>query len=66
MFRLRGSRRRKTEEIIKKFLKSYAQNEKSENKKDLRSWLIHELQNELVVKKPEEIEKMADELMAGV
>ena len=66
MFRLRGSRRRKTEEIIKKFLKSYAQNEKSENKKDLRSWLIFELQNELVVKKPEEIEKMADELMAGV
>ena len=66
MFRLRGSRRRKTEEIIKKFLKSYAQNEKSENKKDLRSWLIFELQNELVIKKPEEIEKMADELMAGV
>ena len=66
MFRLRGSRRRKTEEIIKKFLKSYAQNEKSENKKDLRSWLIYELQNELVAKKPEEIEKMADELMAGV
>lgn len=66
MFRLRGSRRRKTEEIIKKFLKSYAQNEKSENKKDLRSWLIFELQNELVVKKPEEIEKMADELIAGV
>ena len=66
MFRLRGSRRRKTEEIIKKFLKSYAQNEKSENKKDLRSWLIFELQNELVVKKPEEIEKMANELMAGV
>ena len=32
MFRLRGSRRRKTEEIIKKFLKSYAENEKSENK----------------------------------
>ena len=29
MFRLRGSRRRKTEEIIKKFLKSNAQNEKS-------------------------------------
>ena len=28
MFRLRRSRRRKTEEIIKKFLKSYAQNEK--------------------------------------
>ena len=66
MFRLRGSRRRKTEEIIKKFLKSYAENEKSENKKDLRSWLIFELQNELVVKKPEEIEKMADELMKGV
>ena len=66
MFRLRGSRRRKTEEIIKKFLKSYAQNEKSENKKDLRSWLIHELQNELVDKNIQEIEKMADELMKGV
>ena len=66
MFRLRGSRRRKTEEIIKKFLKSYAQNEKSENKKDLRSWLIFELQNELADKNIQEIEKMADELMAGV
>ena len=66
MFRLRGSRRRKTEEIIKKFLKSYAENEKSENKKDLRSWLIFELQNELADKNIQEIEKMADELMAGV
>ena len=66
MFRLRGSRRRKTEEIIKRFLKSYAQNEKSEDKKDLRSWLIIELQNELADKKIEEIEKMADELMTGV
>ena len=66
MFRLRGSRRRKTEEIIKKFLKSYAQNEKSENKKDLRSWLIFELQNELADKNIQEIEKMADELMEGV
>lgn len=66
MFRLRGSRRRKTEEIIKKFLKSYAQNEKSENKKDLRSWLISELQNELADKNVQEIEKIADELMAGV
>jgi len=66
MFRLRGSRRRKTEEIIKKFLKSYAQNEKSENKKDLKSWLIFELQNELVDKNIQEIEKMADELMKGV
>ena len=66
MFRLRGSRRRKTEEIIKKFLKSYAQNEKSENKKNLRSWLIFELQNELADKNIQEIEKMADELMAGV
>ena len=50
MFRLRGSRREKTEEIIKKFLKSYAQNEKSKNKKDLRSWLIFELQNEFAEK----------------
>ena len=66
MFRLRGSRRRKTEEIIKKFLKSYAQNEKSENKKDLRSWLIFELQNELADKNIQEIEKMADELIAGI
>ena len=29
MFKLRGSRRRKTEEVIRKFLKSYAENEKS-------------------------------------
>ena len=66
MFRLRGRRREKTEEIIKKFLKSYAQNEKSKNKKDLRSWLIYELQNEFAGKKIQEIEKMADELIAGV
>lgn len=66
MFRLRGRRREKTEEIIKKFLKSYAQNEKSKNKKDLRSWLIYELQNEFADKKIQEIEKMADELIAGV
>ena len=66
MFRLRGSRRKKTEEIIKKFLKSYAQNEKSENKKDLRNWLISELQNELADKNMQEIEKMANELIAGV
>ena len=66
MFRLRGRRREKTEEIIKKFLKSYAQNEKSKNKKDLRSWLIFELQNEFADKKIQEIEKMADELIAGV
>ena len=66
MFRLRGRRREKTEEIIKNFLKSYAQNEKSKNKKDLRSWLIYELQNEFADKKIQEIEKMADELIAGV
>ena len=66
MFRLRGRRREKTEKIIKKFLKSYAQNEKSKNKKDLRSWLIYELQNEFADKKIQEIEKMADELIAGV
>lgn len=66
MFRLRGRRREKMEEIIKKFLKSYAQNEKSKNKKDLRSWLIYELQNEFADKKIQEIEKMADELIAGV
>ena len=66
MFRLRGRRREKTEEIIKKFLKSYAQNEKSKNKKDLISWLIYELQNEFADKKIQEIEKMADELIAGV
>lgn len=51
MFKLRGSRRRKTEEVIRKFLKSYAENEKSKNKKDLREWLISELKNELPNKK---------------
>lgn len=66
MFSLRGSRKRKTEEIIKKFLKSYAENEKSQDKKDLKSWLILELQNELPNKKAEDIEKIATELIAGV
>jgi len=66
MFSLRGSRKRKTEEIIKKFLKSYAENEKSQDKKDLKTWLISELQNELPNKKVEDIEKIAIELIAGI
>ena len=66
MFSLSGSRKRKTEEIIKKFLKSYAENEKSQDKKDLKTWLISELQNELPNKKVEDIEKMATELIAGI
>ena len=66
MFSLRGSRKRKTEEIIKKFLKSYAENEKSQDKKDLKTWLISELQNELPNKKLEDIEKIATELIAGI
>ena len=66
MFGLRGSRKRKTEEIIKKFLKSYAENEKSQDKKDLKTWLISELQNELANKKAEDIEKIATELITGI
>ena len=66
MFSLRGSRKRRTEEIIKKFLKSYAENEKSQDKKDLKTWLISELQNELPNKKVEDIEKIATELIAGI
>ena len=66
MFSLRGSRKRKTEKIIKKFLKSYAENEKSQDKKDLKTWLISELQNELPNKKVEDIEKIATELITGI
>ena len=66
MFNLRGSRKRKTEEIIKKFLKSYAENEKSQDKKDLKTWLIFELQNELPNKKVEDIGKIATELISGI
>ena len=66
MFSLRGSRKRKTEEIIKKFFKSYAENEKSQDKKDLKTWLISELQNELPNKKVEDIEKIATELISGI
>ena len=66
MFGLRGSRKRKTEEIIKKFLKSYAENEKSQDKKNLKTWLISELQNELPNKKAEDIEKIATELITGI
>ena len=66
MFSLRGSRKRRTEEIIKKFLKSYAENEKSQDKKDLKTWLILELQNELPNKKAEDIEKIATELISGI
>ena len=66
MLSLRGSRKRKTDEIIKKFLKSYAENEKSQDKKDLKTWLILELQNELPNKKVADIEKIAIELISGI
>lgn len=66
MFSLRGSRKRKTEEIIKKFLRSYAENEKRKDKKDLKTWLIFELQNELTNKKVKDIEKIATELISGI
>ena len=66
MFSLRGSRKRKTEEIIKKFFKSYAENEKSQDKRDLKTLLISELQNELPNKKVEDIEKIAIELILGI
>ena len=66
MFSLRGSRKRKTEEIINKFFKSYAENEKSQDKRDLKTWLISELQNELPNKKVEDIEKIATELILGI
>ena len=66
MFSLRGSRKRKTEKIIQKFLKSYAENEKSQDKKDLKTWLISELENELPDKKAEDIEKIATELISGI
>ena len=66
MFSLRGSRKRKTEKIIQKFLKSYAENEKSQDKKDLKTWLVFELQNELPNKKVEDIEKIATELISGI
>ena len=66
MLSLRGSRKRKTEQIIQKFLKSYAENEKSQDKKDLKTWLVSELQNELPNKKTEDIEKIATELISGI
>ena len=66
MFSLRGSRKRKTEQIIQKFLRSYAENEKSQDKKDLKTWLVSELQNELPNKKVEDIEKIATELISGI
>ena len=66
MLSLRGTRKRKTEQIIQKFLKSYAENEKSQDKKDLKTWLVSELQNELPNKKVEDIEKIATELISGI
>ena len=66
MFSLRGSRKRKTEEIIKKFLRSYAENEKRQDKKDLKTWLIFVLKNELPNKKVKDIEKIATELISGI
>ena len=66
MLSLRGSRKRKTEQIIQKFLRSYAENEKSQDKKDLKTWLVFELQNELPNKKAEDIEQIATELISGI
>jgi len=66
MLSLRGSRKRKTEQIIQKFLRSYAENEKSQDKKDLKTWLVFELQNELPNKKVGDIEKIATELISGI
>lgn len=66
MLSLRGSRKRKTEQIIQKFLRNYAENEKSQDKKDLKTWLVFELQNELPNKKVEDIEKIATELISGI
>ena len=66
MLSLRGSRKRKKEQIIQKFLRSYAENEKSQDKKDLKTWLVSELQNELPNKKAEDIEKIATELISGI
>ena len=66
MLSLKGSRKRKTEQIIQKFLRSYAENEKSQDKKDLKTWLVFELQNELPNKKAEDIEKIATELISGI
>ena len=66
MLSLRGSRKRKTEQIIQKFLRSYAENEKSQDKKDLKTWLVFELQNELPNKKAEDIEKIATELISEI
>ena len=66
MLSLRGSRKRKTEQIIQKFLRSYAENEKSQDKKDLKTWLVFELQNELPNKKVADIEKIATELISGI
>ena len=66
MFSLRGSRKRKTEQIIQKFLRSYIENEKSQDKKDLKTWLVSELQNELPNKKAEDIEKIVTELISGI
>ena len=66
MLSLRGSRKRKTEQIIQKFLRSYAENEKSQDRKDLKTWLVFELQNELPNKKAEDIEKIATELISGI
>lgn len=60
------SRKKKTEKIIKKFLKSYAENEKRQDKKDLKTWLIFELQTELSNKKVEDIERIATELIEGI
>lgn len=54
------------DKILKKFIKSYIENEKSENKKSLEVWLTDILQKEISGKEIGEIKKIAIELISGV
>lgn len=53
-------------EILKDFILSYVQNEKSENKKELSEWLFDKLREELPEKTEEELRKISLELIEGI
>lgn len=53
-------------EILKKFLRGYVENEKSDNKKSLDIWLFDSLKEELPEKNDDEISQIVFELTEGI
>ena len=64
MWRINNDER--VNEILKKFLRGYVENEKSDNKKSLDIWLFDSLKEELPEKNDDEISQIVIELTEGI